>query len=43
MNLNENQLPILTSRKGTTETNTHIFCLENKLATDERQLPSKYH
>ena len=32
---NEKQLVILTSRKGTTETNTHNFCLENKLTRDD--------
>ena len=33
MHLKENQLPILTCWKGTTETNTYYFCLENKLTT----------
>ena len=32
---NENQLVTLTSSKGTTKTNTHSFCFENKLATDD--------
>ena len=30
----KNQLAILTSWKGTTETTTHHFCLKNKLTTD---------
>ena len=33
--LNEKELAILTSGKGTTETNTHNFCLENKLITND--------
>ena len=32
---NENQLPILMIWKGTTKTNTHNFCFENKLTTDD--------
>ena len=32
---NKNQLAIFTSWKDTTETNTHNFCLENKLTTND--------
>ena len=33
--LNENQLALLKSWKTTTETNTHDFCLQNKLTADD--------
>ena len=42
----EKQLAVLTSSKDTTKTNTHNFCFENKLTTDQmitEELPSKYH
>ena len=41
---NENQLAILTSWKSTTETNTHNFCSENKVTTDDYgRITIKYH
>ena len=40
---NEHQLAILTSWKGTAETNTHYFCIESKLKMITAELPSKYH
>ena len=41
---NENQLAILMIWKVTKEINTHNFCLENKVTTDDYgRIPSKYH